>query len=88
MGVNAMTKHPHATQLLDPAEIDRAMRRAKALRAEMLETCCAAMFGLLYKLVSSTFVSSARSTSRSESGERVRVLTQTDNAASKPASAR
>ncbi len=38
MGVHAMTKHSHPTQLLDRAEIDRAVNRAKALRAEMFRT--------------------------------------------------
>jgi hypothetical protein len=42
-----MTRHSHPTELLDRAEIDRAINRAKALRAETFRTC----FGAFIRVV-------------------------------------
>ncbi len=83
-----MMNHPHSTQLLDRAEIERAISRAKALRAETFRTSCAAMIGFVCTLVSTIFTNLAKLRGRAEHGERVHILTQTKDAASRPASAR
>ncbi len=49
-----MTKHSHSSQLLDRAEIDRAIDRAKALRAEMFRTCFRAFIGFVRTLPGGT----------------------------------
>jgi hypothetical protein len=79
---------PHSTQLLDRAEIERAISTAKALRTEMFRTSGAAMIGFVCSFVSTIFSGLAKLRSRGESGERVHILTQTEDAASRPASAR
>jgi hypothetical protein len=83
-----MAKHPHETHLLDRAEVERAIEQAKALRAEMFRTGCAAIVGFVRTLMSTTIASLATLRSRGEGGERVHMLTQTEDAASGSASAR
>ncbi len=81
-----MTKHPHPNQLSERAEIERTINRAKALRAEMFRTACAAMIGFVCALVRTTFSNVATFRSRYERW-RVHIL-QSEDAASGPASAR
>jgi hypothetical protein len=49
-----MTKQSHATELLDRSQIDRAINRAKAVRAEMFRSCLGAFIDFVRTLPGAT----------------------------------
>jgi hypothetical protein len=52
-----MTQHSQTNQLLDPAEIERAINRAKVLRAETFRACFRAFIGFVRTLQGFAFSS-------------------------------